>query len=110
MPWPSSVNALAGPGRSTTRGGACASPKTVMLPGAAGSLPGARTASRRVPASNTAAAAWAGSGRTAPAGDCDGGGDTAAAAGSMVRGAPASGFDEQPTVAPSKTARLNTPP
>ena len=45
------------------------------------------------------------SGRTAPVGFCDGGGESAACAGSIVRGAEASGFDEHPATRASKINR-----
>jgi hypothetical protein len=58
-----------------------------------------------VPPSNTAAEGWLPSGRTAPAGLCDTGGDTAGCAGSIVGGAVSSGFDEQPATKASKNNR-----
>ena len=110
MPWPSSVNAVAGPGRSMTRGAAFGSPKTVTVAGSDGAAPGARTASWWMPSSKVAAAARAANGRTAPAGICDGGGDTAATAGSMVRGADLNVLDEHPATAASKRATPRKPP
>jgi len=77
-----------------------------MLAGAAGSAPGVRTASWWVPLSKIAATASPPSGRTAPAGFCDAGGDWAARAGSIVGGALFSGFDEQP--APPATDASNS--
>src|SRR3974390_2509524 len=90
-----------------TRGAMCGSPNTVMLAGAAGSAPGARTANWWVLLSKTAAAAWPPNGRTAPAGVCDPGGDSAACAGSIVGGALLSGFDEQPGTATANISKSN---
>jgi hypothetical protein len=81
-----------------------------MLAGAAGPAPGASTANWWVPLSKTAAAARAASGRNAPAGCCAAGGDTAACAGSIVRGGVSSGFDEHPVSPTSKTVTLNKTP
>ena len=73
-----------------------------MLAGADGREPGHSTANWRVPPSNTAASGWPASGRTAPAGFCDAGGESAGRAGSIVRGVEASGFDEHPATSASK--------
>lgn len=104
------VNAAAGPGRKMTRGATCTSSKTMMLAGAAESAPGRRATNWRVPLSNSAARGWPLSGRTAPAGSCEVGGDTAGWAGSMVGGYPgaklASGFEEQPA---TRTDNINRP-
>ena len=67
-----------------------------MLADADGSEPGHSTANWRVPLSKTAASGCPASGRTVPAGFSDAGGDSAGRAGSIVRGAEASGFDVQP--------------
>jgi hypothetical protein len=55
--------------------------------------------------SKIAAAARPGSCRTEPAGGWDAGGETAAWAGSIVGGALASGFAEQPVIKASKDSR-----
>lgn len=77
----------------------------MILAGAAGANPEVKITNCIVRPSNMAAWGLPSSGRTAPAGACDSGGESAGRAGSIVGGAPSSVLEEQPATNVSKTSR-----